>query len=95
MKKIFSILLISIILFGCGNENSKENIELVEFDYFETTNPNDTMRFLKKDMSPFTGILMYKFWNYSSRFETSKTIMVGRNSCCSQYSFDYGRYKNV
>lgn len=64
MKKILLKILVLIIFFSCGNENSKENPKLEYFDYLETTNPNDTMRFLKKDMSPLTGLVGYKYFEF-------------------------------
>ena len=62
MNKILSIIFLSIIFFGCQNE--KNNTELEYFDIDETTNPNDTIRYFKKDMTPFTGYITYSYRQY-------------------------------
>ena len=64
MGKTLSTLLVLTIFFSCGNKSSKENPELKYFDISETLNPNDTMRFLKKDMSPLTGLVGYKYFEF-------------------------------
>ena len=56
MKQLL-ILLLSIILFGCSNENKRYHID-------ETTSPNDTLTYLKSDMSLLNGIVFGEFGKY-------------------------------
>ena len=56
-EKIISILLISIILFSCSNENKRYHID-------ETTSPNDTLTYLKSDMSLLNGIVFGEFGEF-------------------------------
>ena len=56
MKKILSILLVSIIIIGCQNEVIKE---IRTYNLDEITSPNDTLTFLKKDMSLVSGFVNY------------------------------------
>ena len=50
MKKLLSILLISVILFSCSDSEKRYHIDEVSF-------PNDTLTFLKKDMSLLNGLV--------------------------------------
>ena len=99
MGKTLSTLLVLTIFFSCGNKSSKENPELKYFDISETLNPNDTMRFLKKDMSPFTGKLGYKYfefyvqerkWDNRSYYSIHNTI----SDHPIRMNIDVGRYIN-
>jgi len=54
MKSPFSILLVIILLFGCGVERYSED---------EVFIPNDTILFLKSDMTPLNGIVSFKYEN--------------------------------
>ena len=54
MKKILSILLISVILFSCSDSEIRYHID-------ETTSPTDTLTFLKLDMTPLNGMVYSKY----------------------------------
>ena len=53
MKQIL-ILLISVILFSCSDNEIRYHID-------ETTSPTDTLRYLKLDMKPINGIVYCEF----------------------------------
>ncbi len=48
------ILLISVILFSCSNQNKRYHID-------KTTTPSDTITYLKSDMKPLNGIVFCEF----------------------------------
>lgn len=54
MKKILSILLISVLLFSCSDSEIKYHID-------ETTSPTDTLTYLKLDTTPLNGIVYCEF----------------------------------
>jgi hypothetical protein len=54
MKKILSILLISVILFSCSESEIRYHID-------QTTSPTDTLTFLKLDMTTLNGIVFCEF----------------------------------
>ena len=54
MKKILSILLVSVILFSCSDSEIRYHID-------ETTSPTDTLTFLKLDMTPLNGMVYCEF----------------------------------
>jgi len=72
MKKILSILLISGVLFSCSNRGKRYHID-------ETTSPNDTLTFLKSDMSLITGIV------YSKHGEIGRFIDGKRDGICNKF----------
>ena len=53
MKQL-SILLISVILFSCSNDNKRYHID-------KTTSPSDTLTYLKSDMSLLNGVVFCEF----------------------------------
>ena len=54
LMKQLSILLISVILFSCSNDNKRYHID-------KTTTPSDTITYLKSDMKPLNGIIYSEF----------------------------------
>ena len=80
MKKILSILLISVILFSCSNGDKRYHID-------ETTSPTDTLTYLKSDMKPLNGIVFCEFG------ENGKYINGKRNGIHKEW-YDDGQIKS-
>ena len=56
------LLLVTILIFGCGSDNLKKEVESLKMiNLDETTAPNNIIRLLKKDMSLLNGTLQLPF----------------------------------
>ena len=79
MKKTSSVILLSLLLFSCNNENINNNEEISYYDIDEIVIPYDSITYLRKDMKPLNGSLninfneyFYKEYSYSNKLFAKK-----------------------
>ena len=91
------LLLVTILIFGCGSDNLKKEVESLKvINLDETTAPNNIIRLLKKDMSLLNGTLQLPFTLFYTDLKKTDSFYKFHNvheirRCCTNY-MDMGSY---